>query len=255
MLSEDGKDIADDSVMLGAMEAARALGLPVSCHCDAGGEAAATARAIRLAEKAQCRVHIAHVSSAGALDAIRAARAAGFHGLTCEATPHHLALTRRDAQALGEDSWGRVAPPLGSDADRSALLAAVQDGTVDALATDHAPHRAEDKTAGAPGFMGLETAFAVYLAELVHTGLITLSRLAALLSANPARILALPDRGLIRAGLRADLVLVDTERIWTVRPEDFRSRGANSPFLGCLCRGRVMMTLRAGTIVYDRRQA
>ncbi|HUW70972.1 MAG TPA: dihydroorotase [bacterium] len=255
MLSEDGKDIADDSVMLGAMEAAQALGLPVSCHCDAGGEAAATARAIRLAQKARCRVHIAHVSSAGALGAIRAARAAGFLGLTCEATPHHLALTRGDALSLGEDSWGRVAPPLGSEADRAALLAAVQDGTVDALATDHAPHRADDKLAGAPGFMGLETAFAVYLAELVRTGLIPLGRLSALLSANPARILSLPDRGLIRAGLRADLVLVDMEWPWTVRREDFRSRGANSPFIGRRCRGRVLMTLRAGSVVYDRSEA
>lgn len=252
MLSEDGRDVADDSVMLAAMEAARGLDLPVSCHCDAGGEAAATARAIRLAGLAGCRVHVAHVSNTGALAAIRAARAAGVTGLTCEATPHHLALTEADARSMGADSWGRVAPPLGTEADRAALRSAIGDGTVDAIATDHAPHRADDKLAGAPGFMGLETAFAVCLAELVQTGLLTLSRLSALLSAGPARILGLHDRGLIRSGLRADLVLVDTELDWTVRQRDFRSRGANSPFIGRRCRGRVLMTLHAGRIVYDR---
>lgn len=255
MLSDDGKDIADDTAMIAAMEAARELDLPVSCHCDAGGEAAATARAIRLARQAGCRVHIAHVSSTGALAAIRAARADGVAGLTCEATPHHLALTEADARSLGEGSWGRVAPPLGSTADRAALLAAIQDGTVDALATDHAPHRADDKLAGAPGFTGLETAFAVCLGELVQTGLVSLGRLSALLSANPARILGLHDRGLVRTGFRADLVLVDLERTWTVRPEDFRSRGANSPFIGRTLRGRVLMTMRAGCIVHDRSES
>jgi len=255
MLSEDGKDVVNDPAMVAAMEAARELDLPVSCHCDSGGEAAATARAIRLAQATGCRVHVAHVSSIGALAAIRSARAAGFPGLTCEATPHHLALTEADALSLGVDSWGRVAPPLGTDVDRAALLGAIQDGTVDALATDHAPHRADDKLAGAPGFTGLETAFAVYMGELVQTGLITLGRLSALLSANPARILGLHDRGRVRMGLRADLVLVDPELDWTVRPKDFRSRGVNSPFIGRHCRGRVLMTLRAGNVVYDRRQA
>jgi len=255
MLSEDGKDVAADPAMVAAMEAARELDLPVSCHCDSGGEAAATARAIRLAGQAGCRVHVAHVASVGALAAIRAARAAGAAGVSCEVTPHHLALTEADALSLGADSWGMVAPPLGTDADRAALLAAIQDGTVDALATDHAPHRAEDKLAGAPGFMGLETAFSVYLGALVQTGLISLGRLSALLSANPARILGLHDRGRVRTGLRADLVLIDPELDWTVRPKDFRSRGVNSPFIGRHCRGRVMMTLRAGTIVYDRSEA
>ena len=193
--------------------------------------------------------------ASGALAAIRAARAAGAAGVSCEVTPHHLALTEADALSLGADSWGRVAPPLGTDADRAACSAAIQDGTVDALATDHAPHRAEDKLAGAPGFTGLETAFAVYLGALVQTGLITLGRLSALLSANPARILGLHDRGRVRTGLRADLVLIDPELDWTVRPKDFRSRGVNSPFIGRHCRGRVMMTLRAGTIVYDRSEA
>ena len=257
MLSEDGKDVADDLAMVAAMEAARELDLPVSCHCDSGGEAAATARAIRLAGQAGCRVHVAHVASVGALAAIRAARKAGMgrRELTCEVTPHHLALTTADARSLGVDSWGRVAPPLGTDADRAALLAAIQDGTVDALATDHAPHRAEDKLSGAPGFTGLETAFAIYLGALVQAGLITLGRLSALLSANPARILGLHDRGRVQTGLRADLVLVDPALDWTVQQMDFRSRGANSPFIGRHCRGRVLMTLRAGNVVYDRSQA
>lgn len=257
MLSEDGKDVADDQVMLAAMRRARSLGLPVSCHCDAGGEAAATERAIRLAGEAGCRVHIAHVSSAGALAAIRSARAAGIgrQRLTCEATPHHLALTVDDAESLGADTWGRVAPPLRRAEDRAALLEAVRDGTIDALATDHAPHRAQDKLGGAPGFIGLETAFAILLARLVEPGLIPLGRLSALLAASPARILGLSDRGLLREGMLADLVVACTNRDWTVRAEDMRSRGANCPFVGHHLRGRVLMTVRAGTIVYDRRDA
>jgi dihydroorotase len=193
---------------------------------------------------------------------------AAFH-LTCEVTPHHLALTESDARALGEESRGRVNPPLRSEDDRREIIRAVCDGTIDAIATDHAPHTGADKAAGAPGFTGLETAFGVSYTTLVRdkTGQgdaghgdsgydnagegISLSRLSSLMSAAPARILGLGDRGRIAAGFRADLILVDPEARWQVRPEAGRSRAGNSPFAGRELRGRVLLTLRGGRVVFQ----
>ncbi|MDR3160218.1 MAG: dihydroorotase [Spirochaetaceae bacterium] len=179
LLSEDGKDVEDDGLFLEALSHARRLGLPVSCHCDAGGPPAAAAkkagksravwsrleenhavrRAIDLGMKAGAWIHIAHVSTAEAVELIRQTKAAGAtppFTLTCEATPHHLALTEETARALGEESRGRVNPPLRTEADRQALAAGLLDGTIDAIATDHAPHTPEDKLAGAPGFSSLD---------------------------------------------------------------------------------------------------
>jgi dihydroorotase len=298
LLSEDGRDVAEDSLFLAAFAEARRLGLPVSCHCDAGGAEAAAAkraglgrevwsrieenngtrRAIALGKQAGCHVHIAHVSTAEAAAMIREAKAEGNPGqavpgftLTCEATPHHLTLTEEDARALGAETYGRVNPPLRTEADRQALIEAVLDGLVDALATDHAPHTREDKAGGAPGFTGLETAFAVCFTQLVRgngdTGgipstpgdgrdrpgqnrAISLSRLSALMSAAPARILGLTDRGRILPGRRADLIIVDTESPRQVVPREFRSRGKNSPFEGLTLYGRILKTIHRGRIVY-----
>jgi dihydroorotase len=270
MLSEDGKDVADDSLFLAALTEARRLGLPVSCHCDAGGENAATGRAIELGQKAHCRLHIAHVSTREAAAMIRTAKQGipqspgayndplpptGF-SLTAEATPHHIALTAADARALGADSLGRVNPALRTEADRLAIIEAILDGTIDAIATDHAPHTEADKERGAPGFTGLETAFAVCRTELVGEGRLTLSRLSSLMSAAPARLLGLggpgPEgRGRIEAGLRADLVIVDPEAIRTVDPALFKSRGKNSPFIGRQLRGTILMTLHRGRVVFE----
>ena len=252
ILSEDGRDVADDAVFLKALRLAAALGLTVSCHCDSGGEDAATARAIALAAEAKCRLHIAHVSTAVALDAVRRAKAAG-QAVTCEVSPHHLVLTEADAARLGSDGPGRVNPPLRSEADRLALIKGILDGTVDAIATDHAPHTAADKAAGAPGFTGLETAFAACKTELVDSGLIGLSRLSSLMSANPARILGLSDRGRLEAGTRADLVLVDPFASYAVDPSAFRSKGRNSPFSGRVLRGRVLAAYHGGESVHDSR--
>jgi len=252
ILSEDGRDVADDAVFLKALRLAAGLGLTVSCHCDSGGEDAATARAIALAAEAKCRLHIAHVSTAVALDAVRRAKAAG-QAVTCEVSPHHLVLTEADAARLGSDGPGRVNPPLRSEADRLALIKGILDGTVDAIATDHAPHTAADKAAGAPGFTGLETAFAACKTELVDSGLIGLSRLSSLMSANPARILGLSDRGRLEAGTRADLVLVDPFASYAVDPSAFRSKGRNSPFSGRVLRGRVLAAYHGGESVHDSR--
>jgi dihydroorotase len=151
---------------------------------------------------------------------------------------------------MGDESFGRVNPPLRTGADRQAIIAALRDGTIDAIATDHAPHREQDKAAGSPGFSGLETAFAVCVSNLVNDINISLQRLSALMSAHPARILGLDDRGRIAAGLRADLVIVDTQAAVKVDPARFKSRGKCSPFAGAELRGKILMTLNAGKIVF-----
>jgi dihydroorotase len=243
MLSEDGKDVEDDALFIAAMEEAKRLGVPVSCHCDLGGENDATRRAIELGKKAGGHIHIAHVSTKEAADFIRLTKQSlpansGFT-LTCEATPHHIGATEEDARRMGDKTFGRVNPSLRSEADRQAIIAALQDGTIDAIATDHAPHSEADKAAGSPGFTGLETAFAACHSHLADAGL---RRLSALMSANPARILGLQDRGRIAEGLRADLVMVDTEAMWKVEPDKFKSRGKCSPYAGKELRGKVLMT-------------
>jgi dihydroorotase len=144
-----------------------------------------------------------------------------------------------------------VNPPLRAEADRQALIAGISDGTIDAIATDHAPHAVTHKEGGAPGFTGLETSFAACFTELVKTGRVSLSRLSCLMSAAPARILGLRDRGRVAAGLRADLLVVDTGATWTVDSALFKSRGKNSPFTGRSLSGKVLMTMRQGCIVFD----
>lgn len=278
MLSEDGRDVAGDARLLAAFAEARRLGIPVSCHCDAGGaeaetakrfgksrevwsrieENVATQRVIELGKQAQCHVHIAHVSTKEAVQLIRATKVplnksgdeTGFT-LTCEATPHHLGLTEADARVLGAESWGRVNPPLRTEADRQALIGAVLDGTIDAIATDHAPHTESDKERGSPGFTGLETSYGVCMTELMGEDRLDLKRLSSLMSAAPARILGLIDRGRITPGNRADLIIVDTGASWVVNPQGFKSRGQNSPFTGRKLRGRILMTMHRGRVVFE----
>ena len=280
LLSEDGKDVSDAETFLKALRSAAQLGIPVSCHCDAGGSEAAaakaagaprrvwsrieenvaTARALSLGQRSSCHIHIAHVSTKEAVAAVREAkgrlpRDRAFTLLTAEATPHHLALTEVDAERLGEEGPGRVNPSLRHDEDRSAVIEGLLDGTIDAIATDHAPHTKVDKAAGAPGFTGLETAFGICMTELVNSELLDLKRLSALMSSVPARILGLEDRGRIAAGFRADLVIVDTEGEWTVTTQALRSRGKNTPFLGHRLQGKIVMTMHQGHIVYERSES
>jgi dihydroorotase len=212
----------------------------------------AVRRAIELGKKAGCHIHIAHVSTKEAVEIIREAKkdsvSDNVFSLTCEATPHHIGAAEEDARRMGAETYGRVNPPLRSEADRQTLISALGDSTIDAIATDHAPHSESGKASGMPGFTGLETAFAASLSNL--TPGIGLRRLSALMSANPARILGLEDRGRIAKGLRADLVIADTGANLKVRPEKFRSRGKCGPFAGRELRGIILMTLNAGRIVF-----
>jgi len=267
MLSEDGKDLEDDGLFLAAMKEAKRIGIPISCHCDFGGdENNAVRRVIVLGKQAGCHIHIAHVSTKEAVQAIRevkqeiAAKTAsdGFV-LSCEAMPHHLCLTEEDANKLGAKTWGKVSPPLRREEDRQALIQALKDGTIDVIATDHAPHSAADKESGSPGFSGFQTALAALYTELVHSGsgidaIIDLKRLSSLLSASPARFLGLENsqkRGRLFPGSTADLVILDTEAAWIVEPEKFFSRGKNSPFAGHKLYGKILMTLHRGRVVFQ----
>jgi dihydroorotase len=273
MLSEDGKDVVSDELLYRALQAARRLGIPVSCHCDAGGPEAdaakaagkprecwsrieenhATRRVIALGRQTHGHVHIAHVSTKESVDLIRKVKAQQEPALTltAEASPHHLCLTQEAAHTLGDATWGRVNPPLRTEADRQALIQGILDGTIDAIATDHAPHTEADKVQGAPGFTGLETSFALCHTELVSKGRLSLSGLSSLMSASPARILGLTDRGRIAPEFRGDLMVVDTEAVWRVTMSRFRSRGKNSPVTGLVCTGKVLMTIQQGRVVFE----
>jgi len=268
MLSEDGKDLADDDLFLAAMEEAKRLDIPISCHCDLGGdENNAVRRVIDLGKKANCHIHIAHVSTREALETIyqeqkdnlpwveytRVASKTGFY-LTCEVTPHHLCLTEDAAKKLGEKTWGHVNPPLRSEEDRHGLIHALN--VIDAIATDHAPHTAAGKETGAPGFSGFETAFAAVYTELIRGGAdIDLKRLSSLMSASPTRLLRLDGgsqgRSRLIQGDRADLVIIDPTAEWTVKPALLKTRGKNSPFKGRKLFGKVLMTLHGGRVVFS----
>lgn len=241
LLSEDGRDVADTELFRAALRRAAEIKLPVSCHCDIGGEAEAVARAVELGAAAGARLHIAHVSL-GASCAVIAAAKKNYPGLSCEASPHHI--------ALSGGAYGNVAPPLRNEDDRRAVIAALRDGVIDMTATDHAPHAAADKEAGAPGFIGFETAFPVLNTTLVRENGFSFSDISRLLSAAPAKLLGLSDRGRIKKGLRADFAIVDPDAQARIEPP-FASRSANSPFIGANLHGRVVMTVIQGAIRHE----
>lgn len=217
----------------------------------------ATERNIRLAHRAGCQLHLSHVSTAGAMDAIRAAKDRGW-AVTGEVTPHHLGLS----VAENDPSLRHIVnPPLRSEQDRQAVIQALLDGTADCISTDHAPHTAQDKANGAPGFSGLETAYGVCNSVLVQ-GIngatdgrtITASQLSRLMAANPARILGLhhgeEPRGLLEQGFVADLVLCDPTAQWTVCGKAFASKGKYTPLEGKVLTGKVLATYHRGREVF-----
>jgi dihydroorotase len=276
--SDDGRPVKTAGILRKAMEFSRELGVPISEHCEdaslsAGGvmnegpvaeklhvrgipnssEDVCAARGIVMAEATGGHLHVAHLSTAGALDMVRQAKRRGLR-VTCEVTPHHFALTDEAVLTFGTNA--KMNPPLRSAADVNAILTGIIDGTVDAIATDHAPHAAELKSkpldAGAPfGIIGLETALAISLRELVHSGLISLWHLVSLLSSNPARIINQP-LGRLRVGGLADVSVFDPGLNWIYRAATGRSMSKNTPFDGQTFRGAVTATIVGGDVVYRR---
>jgi dihydroorotase len=270
-VSDDGRSVMDPQVMRHAMEYARDHGLVVVDHCQdlhlaAGGvmnegrystllglkgmsgaaEDSQVARDVMLAELTGARVHIAHISTAASVEMVRRAKEKGL-AVTCEVTPHHLALT--DAAVVGFDTNTKMSPPLRSEEDRVALIEAVRDGTIDAIATDHAPHHADEKMLEydrAPsGVVGLETALGVALTVLHQTNAVRLTRIIEMLTIGPARAFTLPG-GTLAVGSPADITVFDTEPEWTVDPQHFKSKSRNTPFAGWKLRGQVVETFLGG---------
>lgn len=277
--TDDGVPILDEKLLFRAMSAAAELGLPISLHeedpafirmpgvnegavsrrLSIGGASALAenvlvARDGLLARETGCRTDIQHVSSAVSVSLIRGIKSLGAD-LWAEATPQHLSLTEEAVPERG--AMARVNPPLRTEKDRQALIAGLADGTIDMIATDHAPHAAYEKARGivsAPsGMIGLETALSLCITNLVMPGCLTLPAVLGKMTAVPARFLGISDRaGSIAPGYPADLVLFDPAEQWTVQPADFHSKSANSPFIGETLTGRVRMTLVGGKCVYSR---
>ena len=210
-------------------------------------EDSATERNIQLAELAGCHIHLAHVSTKKSLDEVRRAKARGLNPVTCEVTPHHLALSGTEEPYIR----ALVNPPLRSEKDRLALIEGLRDGSVDVISTDHAPHTFDDKAAGSPGFTGLETAFGVCNTVLVKQNQFAPQRLSQLMSANPARILGL-TKGLLKAGYDADLTIFDPDEEWVVEPGMFYSKGKATPFAGDTLTGRVHVVFIDGRKVFEK---
>ncbi len=281
-VSDDGKPVASAQVMRRALEYAGTFGLVVIDHCEeptlseracmnegpvstvlglrgqpAAGEAMMVERDVLLAELTGGRIHIAHLSAAASVDAVRRGKARGVK-VTAEVTPHHLFLTDQAVRESGYDTNTKMNPPLRSEADRRAVLAGLQDGTVDCVATDHAPHTVDDKKLefdqAANGVVGLETAVALCLDRLVGPGLVALPRLVALLSTNPARVLGLRG-GTLAPGAPADVTVLDLARKRQVDPERFESRSRNTPFGGWILKGWPAMTIVGGRVVWKDTRA
>ena len=274
-VSDDGRPVENPELMRKALCEAAGVGLLVTSHCEdlqiaAGGimhkgsvsahlgvpgidrvsEDRSTARELRLAEETGMPLHICHVSTAGSVELIRRAKARGVR-VTCETAPHYLMFTHQSL--LGRDANFRMNPPLREEEDLQALLAGIADGTIDAIATDHAPHTPEEKADfdRAPnGVIGLETALAACITALVEPGIITLPRLIELMSATPARLLGV-EGGSLAVGSRADVVLFDPKGQWVVEPAVFRSRSRNTPFAGKRLTSRVRYTFLAGQLVFE----
>ncbi len=223
----------------------------------AAAEEIPIARDLELARLTGGRLHVAHISTAGGIERVRRAKEEGL-GVTCEVTPHHLLLSDEAVRESSYDTRTKVNPPLRSEADRQALLDALKDGTIDAIATDHAPHHADEKLMEydeAPfGLIGLETAVPLLMDRLVAGGKIDINRLVTMLSINPARILGL-EKGTLAVGADADITVLDPDLEATIDVSTFRSKSRNSPFDGWRLRGWPVVTLVGGRVVHERAAA
>ena len=278
-LSEDGKSVPSTKIMSLAMQYASDFGLKCLCHCEDrelvdGGvvnegyystltglkgsiraaEDIIIAREICLAESLDIPVHICHVSTYSGIQLIREAKARGVR-VTAETCPHYFTLTD---EAIKEfDTNTKVNPPLRAEKDRLAVIEGLKDGTLDCIVTDHAPHHADDKNVeynlAAFGISGLETSFALSYPALVKSGELTLPQLAEKMSAAPAEILSLKG-GKIEVGAPADLTFADLNEEWTIDPDEFVSKGKNTPFTGVIVYGRVKYTVVDGEIKYEEKR-
>ena len=284
--SDDGSPVADDTLMRQAILLATSLGLPVINHCEdlsvsSGGvmnhgavaaslglkgwpapaEDGMVARDIALAEATGSRIHLAHISTADSVELVRRAKKQGI-SITAEATPHHLTLTEEWVKTKPGDKRpyntnAKVNPPLRTQRDVDALVQGLADGTIDCIATDHAPHALVDKDCSfeeaAFGISGLETALGSLLG-LVHDGRLDMATLVERLTTGPAIILKRPDvcTGTLRLGSPADVTIFDPNAEWTVDTSEFASKGRNTPLDGVTLKGRVMATVVDGRIVYER---
>ena len=274
-LTDDGMPIQNLALLRQAMRQAKALGLPLLDHCEdkdmvrnfavnegkvstqlalpgrpAIAEELQIMRDVMLAEETGAHVHICHISTAKGVDIVRQAKDRGVR-VTCETCPQYFTLT--EDEVLRQGALARVNPPLRTQADVEAILAGLADGAIGAIATDHAPHTAEEKSRPLPdapsGLVGLETSLAMALTELYHSGLLSLSRVVELMSASPAALLGL-DKGTLGVGRDADLVLFDPDEEWIIDKNSFVSKGRNTPFHGRSVRGKVKYTISRGKIIY-----
>jgi dihydroorotase len=276
-VSDDGKPVVSSHLMRTALEYAKIFGIPVADHCEdmslahggamhegtvsvrlglkgipSAAEEIMVARDIILAELTGGHVHLCHMSTRGSVELIRRAKEKGLR-VTAEATPHHFALTHLRCE--GYDTDAKMNPPLREDADREAIRQGLRDGTIDCIATDHAPHHYDAKEREfdqAPnGIVGLETALGLGIRELVSPGILTLPELIARMSTIPARVFHLPG-GTLAVGAPADLVVFDPDRRWEVRKDQLHSRSANSPFAGEILTGQAETTVVGGKVVFQR---
>ena len=274
-VSDDGKPVVSAQLMRTALEYARTFGIPVADHCEdatlaEGGvmnegltsarlglkgipseaEEIMAIRDILLARRTGGHVHLCHMSTRGSVELVRWGKDRGIR-VTAEVCPHHLSLT--EAEVEGYDTLAKMNPPLRSADDVDALQQAVRDGTIDVIATDHAPHHYDEKErefADAPnGIVGFETALAVNITWLVKPGIISLATLVERMSCAPARLFHLPG-GALRRGAAADVTVFDPVREWTVEPSRFFTKGRNTPYAGCTLTGLVACTLVDGRIVH-----
>ena len=247
-ISEDGMTVEDEGLMLEAMKKAKELGLTVFSHAEP--EVEIVERDIRLAEKTGCRLHFCHISEEKSLDLIRKAKKQGIC-VTAETAPHYFTL---DSSRVQGNPDKKMNPPLRMESDMKAVRDALKDGTLDVIATDHAPHHASDKSLpfdqAANGVAGLETSFAVSYTKLVKTGILTPLELIYKMSAVPARLLGI-RRGSLQAGYPADISVIDVNEEYEIRLEDLVSMGKNSPFLGMHVSGKVKVTITEGKIVWE----
>jgi dihydroorotase len=276
-VTDDGKPILSDEIMLQSLKAAAKVGIPVIQHAEdtritAGAsmnygptsfrlglrgmpieaESGIVQRDIDLARKTRAHLHVAHLSTAAALSAVRQARKSGVR-VTCEVTPHHFTLIDEN---VGEyDTHYKMNPPLRSRADRDAMLAGLADGSIDCIATDHAPHARHEKEVefdrAAFGIMGLETALPLAITVLhVERGM-KLTRIIELLATNPARLFGFTGRGTLAKGSHADITIFDPRKKWTYEVKKTKSKSRNTPFAGCDFYGRIIATLVNGSFVYQ----